>query len=202
MDLELMWKIFYTKLGAASIIAGLATLYFSMEWRHNLHDKNKLLHKFLSGGFFGLLAIIGSITAIETGGLQCNARNIATLYGGLTGGPITAVIAGLIGGLFRWLVIGGPTGLPCGMACFVSGIVGAVAHKIVKKKYRYGIVTGIIVSVISEVLHYGINFLFGKWDAVKNASIPSLLSVILGMVFCLYMYKVSSYKWKKTDDNQ
>jgi len=190
-------QMLFASIGCAGVIAAVSTVFFSMEWRHNLHKKNKNLHRILLAVFFGILCIYGTVACPEVDGVVCNCRNIAPLYAGLVGGPISGIGAGVIGFLFRWLVTGGETAVPCGIACITSGIIGAAAHLLVKKQDRYSLLIGFVASLFSSAVHMLLVAVFGYTDVANRIYLPDIIATALGMMFCLYMYKSASYKWKK-----
>jgi len=181
--------MFTTTLGSAAVIAALAMIYYSIKARSELHKKNKTAHAFLTAAVFGLLAIYGSVSAVEVSGALCNCRTLAPLYAGLVAGPIAGIIAGVIGGLFRYFVYGGDAAIACCLACILAGVIGSLFHMLIRKKYRYTIPFGIVASVITEVCHLGIVWVFGFEDFVKAVALPIILANVCGMVFCLYMYQ-------------
>jgi len=197
MDFNEIWELFIATLGCSGIIAALSTVFFSLKWRHNLRKKSKVLHRFLLAVFFGLLSIYGSAANPEVNGVLCNCSNIAPLYAGLVGGPIAGIGAGVIGMVFRMFAIGGEFGIPCGIGCLTSGLIGMLSHIAVVKKDRYSITVGACAAVISELVYCLLISFFGYSAFVIRIIIPNIASSLLGIMFCLYMYKSASYKWSK-----
>ena len=184
-----LWQMFTTTLGSAAVIAAVTSIFFASRKRSELHKKNKTMHSVLIAVLFGLLSIYASASAIKVDGALCNCRNLAPLYAGLVGGPIGGIGAALIGGLFRYFVYGGSSALPCMLACFLAGIVGTVAHLVIKKEHRYNLLTGLILSVLTEGSHMLILVAFGQGELAGKIALPIILANVLGMAFCLYIYK-------------
>ena len=187
--MKYFWEMFSTTLGSAAVIAGIAMVVFSSKKRSELHKKNKTAHSILLAVVFGLLSVYASVSAVEINGALCNCRNLAPLYAGLVGGPIAGLGAALIGGLFRFFVYGGPSAIPCMLACFFAGIFGSVIHLVAKREVRYNILTGVCSSVIVEIVHYFLLIVFKMGYTAKIIIVPMMLSNVLGMAFCLYIYK-------------
>ena len=187
--MENLWQMFTTTLGSAAVIAAISSVFFASRKRKELHKNNKNLHRVIVAILFGLLSIYASASAIQVDGALCNCRNLAPLYAGLVSGPIGGIGAALIGGLFRYFVYGGASALPCMLACFLAGIIGSVAHIVVKKEYRYKLTTGLCVSVLTEGCHMLLLIAFGLGETAGKIALPIMLANILGMAFCLYIYK-------------
>ena len=192
------WQMFTTTLGSAAVIAAIAAVFFSSKKRSELHKNNKTLHRVLLAVVFGILSIYASASAVKVDGALCNCRNLAPLYAGMVGGPVAGIGAALIGGLFRFFVYGGESALPCMLACFLAGIIGTLIHLLVKKEHRYHIVTGLIASVVTEGCHMLILCAFNLGDLAGQIALPIILANVLGLAFCLYIYKKFS---KSTEEN-
>ncbi len=184
-----LWQMFTTTLGSAAVIAAIIAVFFSSRKRSELHEKNKTAHRILVAVRFGLLSIYASASAITVDGALCNCRNLAPLYAGLVSGPIGGIGAALIGGLFRYFVYGGASALPCMLACFLAGVIGSVAHLVIKKKYRYNLITGLGLSVLTEGCHMLLLLAVGLTEVAGKIALPMIAANILGMAFCLYIYK-------------
>jgi len=187
-------KVFTVTLGSSAVIGALAMVYYSIKARSELHKKNKLAHAVLTAVVFGILAIYGTVSAIEINGALANTRNLAPLYAGLVAGPVAGVGAGLIGGLFRYFVYGGDAALPCCLACILAGVIGSFFHLLVRKNYRYTIPIGVVASVLTESCHLAIAWVFGFEEMVKVCALPMIAANACGMVFCLYMYDLCDPK--------
>lgn len=191
------WQMFTTTLGSAAVIAAISSVFFASRKRKELHKNNKNLHRVLVAVVFGLLSIYASASAIQVDGALCNCRNLAPLYAGLVSGPIGGISAALIGGLFRYFVYGGVSALPCMLACFLAGIIGSVAHKVIKKENRYSLLTGLCVSVLTEGCHMLLLLAFGLGETAGKIAVPIIASNVLGMAFCLFIYKQFGSSEKK-----
>lgn len=191
------WQMFTTTLGSAAVIAAISSVFFASRKRKELHKNNKNLHRVLVAVVFGLLSIYASASAIQVDGALCNCRNLAPLYAGLVSGPIGGIGAALIGGLFRYFVYGGVSALPCMLACFLAGIIGSVAHKVIKKENRYSLLTGLCVSVLTEGCHMLLLLAFGLGETAGKIAVPIIASNVLGMAFCLFIYKQFGSSEKK-----
>ncbi|GEM_PF-6357226 len=186
-----------TTIGTAAVIGALAMVYFSMKWRKELHKNKRLAHSILTAVVFGLFSIYASIAAYTYEGCMINCRTLAPLYAGLVCGPIAGIGAGLIGGIFRCFYGGGATAIPCAIACVVAGVIGCVLHKILLRNDRYTLPVGVLASLLAELFHMGITAAFGYAEVVKIVFMPITLSNLLGMAFCLYMYKCINRKAEK-----
>ena len=183
------WPMFTTTLGSAAVIAAISMLFFSSKRRSELHKNNKALHRLIVAILFGLLSIYASVSAVEIDGALCNCRNLAPLYAGLVAGPWAGIGAALIGGLFRFFVYGGVSAWPCMIACILAGVIGSLAHVIFKKKIKYNVFFGMALSVITEGCHMLLLCIFDLSSIAAQIALPIVLSNILGMAFCLFIYK-------------
>ncbi len=187
--MENLWQMFTTTLGSAAVIAAITAIFFASKKRKELHKNNKNLHRVIVAILFGLLSIYASASAVQVDGALCNCRNLAPLYAGLVSGPIGGIGAALIGGLFRYFVYGGASAVPCMLACFLAGIIGTVIHLVIKKEYRYNLLTGLCASILTEGCHMLLLIVFGLGATAGKIALPIILANILGMAFCLYIYK-------------
>jgi sigma-B regulation protein RsbU (phosphoserine phosphatase) len=82
---------------------------------------------------FGLFALYGTYSGIQTSGAIANIRNVGPIMGGLLGGPLVGLGAGLIGGIHRYLM-GGFTALPCAIGTILSGLLAGLLLMLCKGK--------------------------------------------------------------------
>ena len=183
------FQMFMNTLGSAAVVSAIAALFFASQKRRELHQEDKALHSLLIAVVFGLLSIYASVSAVSVDGVLSNCRTLPVLYAGMVGGPISGIISGLIGGLFRFFAYSTPSDVPCMLACFLAGVIGSSIHITVKKKYRFNLLTGLCASLVTEGCHMLITALFGYPDVVAKVALPMILSNVLGLAFCLYIYK-------------
>lgn len=183
------WFMLTTTLGSAAVSAAIATLFYSIDKRSELHRTNKNLHRVIVAIVFGLLSIYATVSAVEIDGALCNCRNVAPLYAGLVAGPVAGIGAALIGGLFRYFVYGGVSAMPCMLACFVAGIIGSVAHYAIKKEVRYSVTCGAVLGLIVEACHMLLLCAFSLSSIAKQIAFPIMISNVLAMSYCLHIYK-------------
>jgi PAS domain S-box-containing protein len=92
--------------------------------------------KALSGIIFGMVSIVGMMSAITLSeGVIFDGRSIILSVAGLFGGPVVALIAMLITGLFR-LYLGGD-GVIMGMLVIITSTALGTGHYLLRKKYAW-----------------------------------------------------------------
>lgn len=79
--------------------------------------------------------------------------------------------------------------MPCMLACFAAGIIGSVAHYAIKKEVRYSVLCGAVLGLIVEACHMLLLCAFGLKAIAAQIALPIMLSNVLAMSYCLYIYK-------------
>lgn len=96
-------------------------------------QKLNALDQLVLAVMFGLFALYGTYSGIQTSGAIANIRNVGPIMGGLLGGPLVGLGAGLIGGIHRYLM-GGFTALPCAIGTILSGLLAGLLLILCKGK--------------------------------------------------------------------
>ncbi len=187
-------QMFTTTFGSAAVIAAVATIFYSFEWRSKLHKEHKTWHRILVAVLFGALSAYASASGFavplaDGTNALCTARDLAPIYAGLVAGPIGGIGAAVIGAAFRYFVYGGTAALPCALACLIAGVLGSVFHIVIEKIARYTVSVGVVATLLSEVLHLALLYTFNLSAVADAIALPMILANVLGMIFCLYMYK-------------
>jgi sigma-B regulation protein RsbU (phosphoserine phosphatase) len=87
-----------------------------------LGEKPRFWHGVILALLFGLVAIYGTYSGVQTAGAIANIRNMGPMMAGLIAGPWVGLGAGVIGGIQRYFM-GGFTALPCAVGTMLSGVL-------------------------------------------------------------------------------
>ena len=156
-----------------------------------LTGKINMANHILLSVIFGLLAIYGTYSGVQTTGAIANIRNLGPMMAGFIGGPWAGLGAGLIGGIHRYFM-GGFTAIPCGLGTILSGL--AAGTLLVIWKGKIGIWKPALFAFIMESLDMGmLLFMSQPFDKalslVSIISIPMIVGDTLGIVIFAYCLK-------------
>ncbi len=138
---------------------------------------------------FGILAIYGTYSGVETTGAIANIRNLGPMIAGLMGGPWVGLGAGLIGGVHRYF-LGGFTAIPCAIGTVLNGLATGVFYTVLKGKI--GIWKPILLVFILEVVDMALILLIARsfgdaTELVKIIGMPMILGDTIGVAVFVYM---------------
>lgn len=110
---------------------GLAALSGYYLGKTKLLDKNGgrltgWLRSLCGIAIFGIISIIGTLSAVDVNGVIMNNRDSAPVSAGLYFGPVIGVGAAAVSALFQ-LTQGGITMIPCSLGTFFAGCIAAAA---------------------------------------------------------------------------
>ena len=138
---------------------------------------------------FGILAIYGTYSGVETTGAIANIRNLGPMIAGLMGGPWVGLGAGLIGGVHRYF-LGGFTAIPCAIGTVLNGLATGVFYTVLKGKI--GIWKPILLVFILEVVDMALILFIARsfgdaTELVKIIGMPMILGDTIGVAVFVYM---------------
>ncbi len=133
MDLSL-FGIFWALIERACLVLVVFLVLFHLKFFKRMAAQNlNVLDQLVLAVLFGLFALYGTYSGIQTSGAIANIRNVGPIMGGLLGGPLVGLGAGLIGGIHRYLM-GGFTALPCAIGTILSGLMAGLLLILCKGK--------------------------------------------------------------------
>ena len=133
MDLS-VFGILSSLFEKASLIIVVFFLLFQIKFfRHMLDKKLNAVEQLILAVIFGIFAIYGTYSGVQTSGAIANIRNLGPMMGGFIGGPWVGLGAGLIGGIHRYFM-GGFTAIPCTLGTLISGLAAGVMYMLLKGK--------------------------------------------------------------------
>lgn len=138
---------------------------------------------------FGILAIYGTYSGIQTSGAIANVRNLGPMIAGLIAGPWVGFGAGLIGGVHRFF-IGGFTAVPCALGTILSGLLAGILYLLLKG--NIGIWKPALYAFLMEAADMGLLLLLATPfnDALKLVNIialPMILGDTIGVAIFAFM---------------
>jgi sigma-B regulation protein RsbU (phosphoserine phosphatase) len=118
----------------AGLIIIVLFLLFQIKFFRNMLDKKlSAINQLILIAIFGIIAIYGTYSGVQTSGAIANIRNLGPMMAGFIGGPWVGLGAGLIGGIHRYFV-GGFTAIPCALGTVISGLAAGVIYMLLKGK--------------------------------------------------------------------
>ncbi len=191
MDLS-VFGILWTLIERASLLLVVFFLLFHIEFFNRmLAKKLSILDQVILAVIFGLFAVYGTYTGIQTSGAIANIRNLGPMIAGLLGGPWVGLGAGLLGGVHRYFM-GGFTAVPCAIGTTVSGLAGGLLFLLWKG--NIGIWKPALFAFLMEAADMGLLLLLARpfADALKLVSIiavPMILADTLGILIFAFLLK-------------
>ncbi|MHB8085289.1 MAG: LytS/YhcK type 5TM receptor domain-containing protein [Dehalococcoidia bacterium] len=191
MDLS-VFGILWALIERASLLLVVFFLLFHIKFFNRmLVKKLSVLDQVILAVIFGLFAIYGTYTGIQTSGAIANIRNMGPMIAGLLAGPWVGLGAGLIGGVHRYF-IGGFTAVPCAIGTITSGLVGGLLW--ILWKGNIGIWKPTLFAFLMEAADMGLLLLLARpfADALKLVSVislPMILADTLGILIFAFLLK-------------
>jgi sigma-B regulation protein RsbU (phosphoserine phosphatase) len=191
MDLSI-FGILWALIERASLLLVVFFLLFHINFFNRmLAKKLSILDQVVLAVIFGLFAVYGTYTGIQTSGAIANIRNLGPMIAGLLGGLWVGLGAGLIGGVHRYFM-GGFTAVPCAIGTITSGLAGSLLFMLWKG--NIGIWKPTLFAFLMEAADMGLLLLMARpfEDALKLVSIiavPMILADILGILVFAFLLK-------------
>lgn len=108
-------------------------LFHAGFFKRMMEHKLSWIDQLILAALFGILAIYGTYSGVQTSGAIANVRNLGPMIAGFIGGPWVGLGAGLIGGIHRYFM-GGFTALPCALGTVISGLGAGIMFALLKGK--------------------------------------------------------------------
>ena len=191
MDLSI-FGILWALIERASLLLVVFFLLFHIKFFNRmLAKKLSILDQIVLAIIFGLFAVYGTYTGIQTSGAIANIRNLGPMIAGLLGGPWVGLGAGLIGGVHRYFM-GGFTAVPCAIGTITSGLAGGLLFMLWKG--NIGIWKPTLFAFLMEAADMGLLLLMARpfEDALKLVSViavPMILADTLGILIFAFLLK-------------
>ena len=191
MDLSVL-GILWELIERASLLLVVFFLLFHIRFFNRmLANKLSILDQLMLAVIFGLFAVYGTFTGIQTSGAIANIRNLGPMIAGLLGGPWVGLGAGLIGGVQRYLM-GGFTAVPCAIGTITSGLAGGLLFMLWKG--NIGIWKPTLFAFLIEAADMGLLLLMARpigdaLNLVSKIALPMILADILGILVFAFLLK-------------
>jgi sigma-B regulation protein RsbU (phosphoserine phosphatase) len=191
MDLSVL-GILWELIERASLLLVVFFLLFHIKFFNRmLANKLSTLDQLVLAVIFGLFAVYGTYTGIQTSGAIANIRNLGPMIAGLLGGPWVGLGAGLIGGVQRYLM-GGFTAVPCAIGTITSGLAGGLLFMLWKG--NIGIWKPTLFAFLMEAADMGLLLLMARpigdaLNLVSKIALPMILADTLGILVFAFLLK-------------
>ncbi|MGD0354677.1 MAG: LytS/YhcK type 5TM receptor domain-containing protein [Dehalococcoidia bacterium] len=191
MDLSVL-GILWELIERASLLLVVFFLLFHIKFFNRmLANKLSILDQLVLAVIFGLFAVYGTYTGIQTSGAIANIRNLGPMIAGLLGGPWVGLGAGLIGGVQRYLM-GGFTAVPCAIGTITSGLAGGLLFMLWKG--NIGIWKPTLFAFLMEAADMGLLLLMARpigdaLNLVSKIALPMILADTLGILVFAFLLK-------------
>ena len=177
---------------ACLVLVAFSILFHIVYFKRMLNSKHSIVDQLVIAAVFGLFAVYGTLSGVQTTGAIANIRNFGPMMGGLLGGPWAGLVAGLIGGLHRYFVYGGFTAIPCALGTILSGLIGGLLMLLWKGKI--GIWKPTIFAFLMEVADMGMILLLAQpfdkaLTLVRIISMPMILADTFGVAIFAFLVR-------------
>ena len=176
---------------ACLVLVIFSILFHIKYFKRMLNDKHSTIDQIVMAVVFGLFALYGTFSGVQTSGAIANIRNFGPMMGGLLGGPWVGLGAGLIGGLHRYFM-GGFTAIPCGLGTILSGLLGGLLMMFTKGKI--GIWKPTVFAFLMEVADMGLILLLAQpldkvLTLVSIIAMPMILADTFGIAIFAFLVR-------------
>ncbi len=148
---------------------------------HRYIRERSLFSQILSGALFGIVAIIGMVSAMEIQeGFFFDGRTVILFLAGSFGGPLTGAVAMVSAGIFRLTMDGG--GMVLGILFVLTSGGFGMAYYTIRK--RYPIASSPLAFYLSGLLLHGIVMMyifFLPTPGIMPNVLLALMAVFLGI---------------------
>ncbi|MDU9375900.1 hypothetical protein McpSp1_04790 [Methanocorpusculaceae archaeon Sp1] len=148
---------------------------------------------------FGVISIIGTLSAIDVNGTILNNRDSGPVSGGLYFGPVIGIGAAAMSALFR-VTQGGVTMIPCSLGTFFAGCIAAAAGYYFRDRPSIWLaaVIGVIVVLVHSILVIFLSEggIEAGWHIVMQtpAAAGYGITVIISIILFSWTYKIAREK--------
>jgi sigma-B regulation protein RsbU (phosphoserine phosphatase) len=187
-----IFGILWALIERASLLLVVFFLLFHIKFFNRmLAKKLSILDQVVLAVIFGLFAVYGTYTGIQTSGAIANIRNLGPMIAGLLGGPWVGLGAGLIGGVHRYFM-GGFTAVPCTIGTVTSGLAGGLLFMLWKG--NIGIWKPTLFAFLMEAADMGLLLLMARpfENSLKLVNIiaaPMILADTLGILIFAFLLR-------------
>jgi sigma-B regulation protein RsbU (phosphoserine phosphatase) len=191
MDLS-AFGILWALIERACLVLVIFSILFHIKFfKRTLNGKLSVVDQIAMAVVFGLFALYGTYSGVQTTGAIANIRNFGPMMGGLLGGPLVGLGAGLIGGVHRYF-IGGFTALPCAIGTISSGLIGGLLLLLWKGKI--GIWKPTLFAFLMEVADMGLLLLMAQpfekaLTLVSIIAMPMILADTFGIAIFAFLVR-------------
>ncbi|HSW09780.1 MAG TPA: HD domain-containing phosphohydrolase [Bacillota bacterium] len=153
-------------------------------------DRSDVLRKGMHIVFWSVLGAMATFTGVVVAPFAVDLRDVASLMGGLTGGPLAGAVIGILGAGHQ-LATGGPTALVSSVPILLAGIVaGLVGRGRAIQKLPAG--EAVLAVLIVELLHAGATLFLvqpiaGAVEYLQVAVLPATAVMIAGTLVHLWI---------------
>jgi len=189
MDLSI-WTILLRLLEQACLVIIIFYLLVQLKFfKRMLDGKPNLLDQLVLAVIFGVLAVYGTYSGVQTSGAIANIRNLGPMIAGFLGGPWAGLGAGLIGGVHRYYM-GGFTAIPCALGTITSGLAAGLIYTLLKG--QLGIWKPTLYAFVMESADMGLLLLMSQpFDKALNLvsiiAAPMILADTAGIAVFAFM---------------
>lgn len=191
MDIS-VFAILFSLLEKASFVIIVFFLLFQIKYFQNLINiKLSAVNQLILAVIFGIFAIYGTYSGVQTSGAIANIRNLGPMMAGLLGGPWVGLGAGLIGGIHRYFM-GGFTAIPCAVGTILSGLAAGVLYILLKGKI--GIWKPTLYAFVMECIDMALLLVMAQpfdkaLTLVSIIAMPMIIGDTLGIAVFAVMIK-------------
>ncbi|HCC32449.1 MAG TPA: hypothetical protein DEQ28_00865 [Clostridiales bacterium] len=153
-------------------------------------DRSNLMRKGIHIVFWSLLGAMATFTGVVVAPFVVDLRDVASLMGGFTGGPLAGAAIGILGAGHQ-LATGGPTALVSSVPILMAGIVaGLVGRGRSIQQVPAG--ETVLAVLIVQLLHAGATFFLvqpiaGALEYLQGAVLPATAMMIAGALVHLWI---------------
>lgn len=191
MDLS-AFGILWALIEKACLVLVVFFILFHIKFfKRMLNRKLSIINQIVMAVVFGIFAIYGTYSGVQTTGAIANIRNFGPMMGGLLGGPWVGIGAGLIGGIHRYF-IGGFTAIPCALGTILSGLIGGLL--LMLWKGEIGIWKPAIFAFLMEMADMGLLLIIAQpfdkaFQLVSIISMPMILADTFGIAIFAFLVR-------------
>lgn len=184
----IMWAL----LERACLVLVIFSILFHIKYfKRMLNARHSVTDMIVMAIVFGLFALYGTYSGVQTTGAIANIRNFGPMMGGLLGGPWVGLGAGLIGGIHRY-IMGGFTAVPCALGTILSGLIGGLLLMLWKGKI--GIWKPTVFAFLMEVADMALILLLAQpFDKALTLmgfiAMPMILADTFGVAIFAFMVR-------------
>jgi sigma-B regulation protein RsbU (phosphoserine phosphatase) len=191
MDLSVL-AILFSLIEKVALVIVMFYLLFQIKFFNQMPGaKVNVWKQVLLALIFGLFAVYGTYSGVQTSGAIANIRNLGPMMAGFIAGPWAGLGAGLIAGIHRYCM-GGFTALPCALGTATSGLLAGIILILLKGKI--GIWKPVLFAFIMESLDMALLLLMAQPSnkalaLVSIIAVPMIIADTIGIAVFAYMLR-------------